>query len=186
MLPESCSIGRIELYRAVEFPSQWELSGSLLDDVSLVDATIFRHEGKFWMFAGGSKSELFLYYADSPLGPWFPHPKNPVVVDVARARPAGQVFSHGSVLIRPGQDCARSYGEAIVLNRIEVLSPTDYSETPIKVLTSNWFPGSGGTHTLNHSERYQTLDARILVPEPQLIVGKLLSWLGNHFPKNKA
>ena len=45
--------GRIELFRAVEFPYRWEFAGSLMENVWAVDATIFEHEGQFWMFAAG-------------------------------------------------------------------------------------------------------------------------------------
>lgn len=192
MLPESRDSGRIELFRAVDFPSRWEFAGCLLKDVWAVDATIFEHEGHFWMFAGGVKkngkinSELFLYYADSPLGPWLPHPSNPVIADASRARPAGQIFTHEGALIRPGQDCSRSYGGAIVLNRIDVLSPTQYEETPFRTLGPEWFPAAIGTHTLNHSEHYQTADARILIPYPKLIAKKLWWSLRDHLLKPKA
>ncbi len=179
MLPESHDSGRIELFRAVDFPLRWEFAGCLLEDVWAVDATIFEHEGRFWMFAGGVKkngkinSELFLYHSDSPLGPWLPHAGNPVVADASRARPAGQVFTHEGLLIRPGQDCSRSYGGAITLSRIDVLSPEEYEETPIRTLGPEWLSGGKGTHTLNHSEHYQAADARILIFQPKLIARKL-------------
>jgi hypothetical protein len=189
MLPESRDSGSIGLYRATEFPFRWEYAGSLMDDVWAVDSTIFEAEGRFWMFAGGVKkdgnvnSELFLYYADSPLGPWHPHPMNPVVADAARARPAGMVFRREGALIRPGQDCSLRYGGAIVLNRIEQLSPESYSETPMKILSPDWFPGGIGTHTLNHSEHYQTVDA---LPRPNLVPRNLWRSLRQRLWKEKV
>jgi transcriptional regulator GlxA family with amidase domain len=36
--------------------------------------------------------ELSLFYAESPLGPWTPHPRNPVKSDVRGSRPAGGLF----------------------------------------------------------------------------------------------
>ncbi len=179
MLPESHDSGCIKLFRAVEFPFRWEFAGNLLENVWAVDATIFEHRGTFWMFAGGVtkngkiNSDLFLYSADTPLGPWRPHPANPVVADVRRARPAGQVFSHEGILIRPGQDCSQSYGGGTTLNRIDVLSPEEYRETPIRSLGPEWFPGSQGLHTLNHSEHYQAIDVRYRIPQPRLIARKL-------------
>src|SRR5207237_9156730 len=87
--------------------------------------TLFEHAGKFWMFAGGVErnglidGELFLFFSDSPFGPWVGHPRNPVVADARRARPAGQVFTLQGQLVRPAHACARRYGRAVVLNRID-------------------------------------------------------------------
>jgi hypothetical protein len=83
-----------------------------------------------------------------------------VVVDARRARPAGQVFTHQGQLVRPGQDCARRYGRAVVLNRIEVLSETEYVEIPFHSMEPDWFPGNIGTHTFNQSKNYQVVDGR--------------------------
>jgi hypothetical protein len=177
----------VALFRAAEFPYKWEEAEHLLEGVWAVDATMFPHEGRYWMFAGGVRkhgrinSELFLFHAQTPLGPWVAHAMNPVVSDVSRARPAGQVFSHQGVLIRPGQDCSSSYGGAIVLNRIEVLTPEEYREVPIKRLGPDWFPGSLGTHTITHSEHFQAVDARRWALRPHLILKKLWWSLRNRF-----
>ncbi|PSH03955.1 MAG: hypothetical protein CXZ00_09050 [Acidobacteria bacterium] len=189
MLPEARDSGNVSLFRAVEFPNRWEFAGNLLENVWAVDSTIFEHEGKFWMFAGGVirngriNGELFLYYADSPLGPWHPHPKNPVVADTSRARPAGTIFSQGGSLIRPGQDCSLRYGRAVVLNRIEEITTETYKETSIRVINPDWFPGIIGTHTISHSEHFQTLDALMLTPQPRLIPKKLWWSLRDHLWK---
>ena len=171
MLPETRDSGRISLFRAVDFPWRWEFDRALIDSVWAVDPTLFEHAGKFWMFAGGVErhglidGELFLFFSDSPFGPWQAHPRNPVVADVRRARPAGQVFAHEGKLIRPGQDCARRYGRAVVLNRIEVLSETEYRESPFLTLEPDWFPGNLGTHTLNQAANYQVVDGRFYSPK---------------------
>jgi hypothetical protein len=166
MLPEARESGRIALFRAVDFPFQWELDRVLIDGVWAVDPTLVRHDHKFWLFAGGVgkhgliDSELFLFFADSPFGPWTPHPMNPIVSDVSRARPAGQIFMHEGCLIRPGQDCSQRYGRAVVMNRIEKLSVTEYRETPMFTLEPDWQPGNLGTHTFNMSKNYQVWDGR--------------------------
>jgi len=171
MLPETRDSGRISLFRAVDFPWRWEFDRVLIDSVWAVDPTLFEHAGKFWMFAGGVErnglidGELFLFFSDSPFGPWVGHPRNPVVADARRARPAGQVFTLQGQLVRPGQDCARRYGRAVVLNRIEVLSETQYRESPFLTLGSDWFPGNIGTHVLNQSANYQVVDGRFYSPK---------------------
>src|SRR5690606_9233249 len=103
------------------------------------DATLLEHAGHWWMFvtlvenSGASTSdELFLFHADHPLSDhWLPHPANPIVSDVRRARPAGPIFMQDGVLYRPAQDGSRTYGGSIRLHQIDELSPTKYLETEI-------------------------------------------------------
>ena len=69
------------------------------------------------------------------------------------ARPAGRPFiDQSGSLIRPSQDCSDSYGRAIVFNRIEVLSETDYRETTIGRLGPDWRRANLGTHTYSRSD----------------------------------
>jgi hypothetical protein len=166
MVPETASAGKIELYRAKTFPSEWMLEKVLMSDVVAFDATIVEYAGKFWLFASmpedGARinDELSLFYSDSPVGDWTPHPMNPVVSDVRRARPAGRIFSKDGSLVRPGQDCSMGYGYAVVFNCIDVLSETDYRETEIGRIDPNWMKGNVGTHSYNFSERYEIIDGR--------------------------
>jgi len=71
MVPESYTNRTVDLYRCEEFPSRWEFCGHLMKDIVALDATLFEHEGKWWMFAGvqdnpGSSlnTELHLFYAE--------------------------------------------------------------------------------------------------------------------------
>ncbi len=163
MLPETGQNCTLELYRATDFPLKWERCAVLMED-EVVDSSIFEYEGRWWMFTsglGGSAfkySELSLFWAESPFGPWHPHPLNPVVCDVRCGRPAGAVFIAGGELIRPGQNCSRGYGYGITLNRIEVLSTTEYREMPVKTIKPNFARNACGVHTLNRSATLELLD----------------------------
>lgn len=59
--------------------------------------------------------ELHVYYADTPLGPWRPHARNPVMVapDRRGARMGGSFARHHGKLIRFGQDCTVTYGHSV-------------------------------------------------------------------------
>lgn len=168
MIPETRMCNRIELYRAVDFPRRWILEKVILDKVTAVDATLLEHDGKFWLFtniaADGANvmDELHLFSADSPLGMWQPHPKNPIVSDVRRARPAGALFWEDGQLLRPAQDCSVRYGRAIVLNRVEELSETEYRETPAQRIGPDWKRGNLCTHTYNRNEDFEVLDGMLL------------------------
>jgi len=164
MLPETKARGSIELYRAGTFPRQWTLEKVIVENVRAVDPTLLEHHGKFWLFAniaaegGDTMDELHLFYAESPLGPWTPHPQNPVVSDVRRARPAGSLFLHNGQLVRPAQDCSLRYGYAMVFNRVEALSETEYREVPFHRIGPEWQRKNLCTHTYNRSDDYEVLD----------------------------
>lgn len=165
MLPETQQNRTVELYRAIDFPWQWKRAAVLLKDVAAADPTIFEYRGKLWLFVAGlggaalNTSELSLFFCDSLFGEWQPHPGNPIVCDVRRARPAGALFTQAGMLIRPGQDCSIRYGRAITLNRVEVLSETDYREVPTATILPNWMPGICATHTVNRGPGIKVLDA---------------------------
>jgi len=175
MIPETRARKTIELYRATEFPRSWELVKIMAKDVLAVDATVFEHSGKFWLFTniavpGGSTfDELHLFFSDSPEGEWTPHPKNPIVSDVRCARPAGALFFEGGKLIRPGQDCSLRYGYALTFNEVEVLSESEYKEKPYCRIEPDWCPGSICTHTYNHTEEYEVLDGMKLRRYPRFL-----------------
>ncbi len=115
MLSETAARRRVELYRASRFPDEWTLERVLLRNVRATDATLLRHEGRWWLFValavegGHAVDELALFSSGSLDGEWKPHPLNPVVSDVRSARPAGRIFSRNGQLIRPAQDCSRVY-----------------------------------------------------------------------------
>jgi hypothetical protein len=169
LLPETGANRTIELYRAVEFPHRWELAHVLMENLHALDPTLLKHRGKFWLFVNPRVEghpdceELDVFFANSPLGPWTPHPKNPVVSDVRRARPAGRLFWANGQLFRPAQDCSVRYGYAVSLNRVDVLSESDYREVPVRRIDPDWLPGNLATHTFNFSEDLEVIDAQLEV-----------------------
>ncbi len=163
MLPETGEAARIELHRAIEFPDEWRLERVLLDGLTAVDATVHIENGLVWLFANviegdEDRGQLWLFSSPSLDGQWRPHPWNPIVTDPGTARPAGRLFRRNGVLIRPSQDCLRGYGRAVVLNRVDVLSPSEYRETPLGRIEPTWLRGMKGTHTYTFNSRYECLD----------------------------
>jgi hypothetical protein len=171
MLPETAERRTVELYRATRFPDEWTLERVLLRDVTATDATLLRHDGRWWLFAGvvvdGNRpiDELCVFSSDSLHGEWEPHPLNPVVSDVRSARPAGRIFARNGHLIRPGQDCSETYGGRLVFNRIDLLSPTEYREEPIGVIEPTVETGNLGTHSYDSDGTYEVLDGFRLRPK---------------------
>ena len=104
------------------------------------DATLFEHGGKWWMLAtvrdhGGPFSDaLHAWSAPDITGPWQPHRHNPLMVDIASARPAGRVVRRNGKLIRPVQDCRDGYGAALGIAEILRLDDDGFAQRVETVL----------------------------------------------------
>lgn len=156
LLPETAANGTLELYRCQRYPLEWTLEAVLMSRVRVVDATLHAQDGRWWLFANladpphaASHEELHLFHADSPLGPWEPHPANPICSDPRRARPAGRLFPWRGRLCRPAQDCGVRYGRAVVICQVEELSTARYAERPVARLEPEALAGANRLHTLN-------------------------------------
>lgn len=174
LLPEAGESREVALWRCIDFPHQWEKAATLLSDVCFTDATLIEHKGLWWLFLTIGElngiclnDELHIYYADNPFGTWTAHAQNPVKSDARNARPAGNLFHRDGVLYRPAQDCGTGYGKAVVLNRIDNLTPEHFAETPIDRINSNWREDNRCTHTLSRSEHYWAIDGLRLIPRWQ-------------------
>ena len=168
MVPETSGNRTVELYRCVEFPHRWELDRVLMDGVRAVDATLAEHGGRWWMFVNIAVDgavydfeDLHLFHAESPLGPWRPHRRNPVKSDVRSARPAGRLFRRGGAWYRPSQDCAKRYGYNIVINKIETWDIDEYAEVEVDRISPDWGQGVVTTHTINGCTGLTVIDGQI-------------------------
>lgn len=168
MVPETERARAVRLYRSVEFPTRWEYVQDLLSDIRAVDSTICEHDGRWYLFtsvseAGGwSCDELFLFVADTPIGPWAPHPMNPIVSDVRSARPGGALFRRDGVLYRPGQNSEKTYGHSLAVLEVTELTPDRYAERLAYRIEPNWLPGIYGCHTITMVDDLMALDCKAL------------------------
>lgn len=169
MIPESYQANCIQVFECTSFPGEWKAGMKLMDNVCAMDTTLFHHNGKWWMFTAITENqgashhdELFLFYADEPLTTeWTPHPMNPIVSDVRRARPAGNIYIENGKIIRPSQDCSRKYGFGFYLNEIITLTQTDYKEKPLVHVRPDWDPKIQRTHTYVHLDGITVIDGLI-------------------------
>jgi hypothetical protein len=166
MIPETAQKGTVEVYRCVDFPLRWRLERVLLDGLRCVDATFHRGTGRWWMFANVAASgsrmfddELHLFHAESLLGDWQPHRRNPVKSDARSARPAGQLYWRNGALCRPAQICAPLYGSGLSINRVLRLTLQDYAERQIERILPSREDGLLGVHTINRAGNLTVIDA---------------------------
>jgi hypothetical protein len=165
MIPETASARRVELYRAKNFPFNWELEKTLMNDVILIDATLLFHERKWWMFGTtqnhpftSTNDQLMLYYSDSLFSQqWTPHPQNPIVTRIEHCRPAGAFFRRDGKLFRPAQNNAsRQYGYAISIMEVLELNTKFYCEKQVHSFLPT--PPLKALHTLNFTSSFTVID----------------------------
>lgn len=153
-VPETYQDGKVSLYQ--RSGQQWTRVRTLLEGKPVVDPTLFKHEGRYWLLftlqndGAWGNQRLYAYYADALDSEWRPHLLNPVKCDIGSARPAGSPFVVAGALYRPSQDCSRTYGGAVVINQIERLSPSEYVETEVaRIEPLQKGPYPDGLHTIN-------------------------------------
>jgi hypothetical protein len=157
MLPEAYRSGGLTLYRAAAFPDRWEPAARLELDAPAIDATPFRHGGRWWLaYAPSSpraarQRHLHLAFADTLTGPWTPHPCNPVRIDASSSRLGGVPVPRDGDLLLPVQDCTRTYGGAVRLLRVVELTPERFHAQagPPILPPDSAAPYVDGLHTLS-------------------------------------
>ncbi|MBW8881293.1 MAG: hypothetical protein JF615_07720 [Asticcacaulis sp.] len=167
MLPEASRSGSLTLYRCTRFPDTWVPAEQLLD-LPAIDATVIRHDGLWWMFYalpgpdGRAMRELHIAWAERLSGPWRQHPANPVRTGFETSRPGGNPFVHGGALYLPMQDCVATYGAAINLLRVDLLTPDAFEAQSVARLTADGLlPGyQDGLHTLSGSDGISFIDVK--------------------------
>ncbi len=136
MIPESYEAAAVRLYEARDFPTKWAFVARLVRD-DLVDPSVFRHAGRWWMLASANargNDKLALYHAEELTGPWERHPASPLIIgDPNIARPAGRVIRVDEKLYRFGQDDHPSYALSVGAFEMTKLTLTEYEERPVKV-----------------------------------------------------
>jgi|WetSurMetagenome_2_1015567.scaffolds.fasta_scaffold46126_2 hypothetical protein len=167
MIPESSERKTIDLYECIVFPDRWQYKMTLMKDVKAVDSTVFYIHGKWWLFtamaeqeAAAPQVELFLFYSTELFtDQWDPHPMNPIVSDVKKARGAGSILLKAERLLRPSQYCSSTYGYGFDLNEIDILSETEYSERTVKSVRPDPAKRIIATHTYANQANLTVVDA---------------------------
>ncbi len=167
LIPETGANRTIEAYKCKKFPDEWEFQGTLMENVSAYDATLFEYNDTWWLFANISEhecastwDELCLFSSDNPLSDdWQPHPMNPIVSDVRVARPAGKIFHKDGRIYRPSQNSSFRYGYALNFSEILELTKTTYKERVVERLEPDWDPSIIGLHTFSASGELAVIDA---------------------------
>ena len=166
MVPETVAAGRVELWRAVDFPHRWELDRVLIPNVRAHDPVLHLTETGAFLLAsvdadgGSSWDALALFSAPDLFGPWQAHPHNPLLVDAGSARAAGPLVHRNGELWRATQDCRAGYGAGMALCRVTRLDHDGFAQEVVARLAPP--PGSEalGAHTLSRLGSLEAIDVR--------------------------
>jgi hypothetical protein len=164
-VPETSQARTAMLYKLENFPDDYRPLKPLISQLACIDPTVFEHDRLWWLFCtdatDGEHTKLLAWYADALNDEFVPHPLNPVKIDVRSARPAGTPFYHEGRLFRPSQDCSRTYGGAVTINEITMLSPTSFQERAISTVEPDPKSGYGfGLHTLSSFGEATLIDSK--------------------------
>lgn len=128
MVPESRQDEAVHLYVAEAFPAGWRRVATLLRG-PFADATLVRHDDRWWMFAERGLDELRLFSSRALDGGWVEHPASPLWPgNRRRTRPGGRVLEEDGRLVRVAQDGWPTYGYALRAFEILEVSDTAYDE----------------------------------------------------------
>jgi hypothetical protein len=172
MLPEGGQGHSLDVYQCAGFPDRWRKRATLMWDLRYADATLFECDAKWWLFVTIKRGlftlsrDLFVFSADTPLTEkWTPHPSNPVVRGLERARPAGRIFEVNGKLYRPSQNCLVRYGYSLRINEIIRLDAQQYQERLVTEVRPDWDEGIRANHHIDWHEGLLVMDAQRLLPQ---------------------
>ena len=146
---ETWNAGSALLWQADDVPKE---VGAVMPGRQAVDPTLWHDGDRWWLFCTfqdeSPNGMLHLFDAPDVQGPWRAHPRNPVQTGLGCSRPAGPLFRMDDVLVRPAQDCSRTYGGAIVLQAVVRMDAEAYEERPLRRLDPSPGPYGAGLHTI--------------------------------------
>lgn len=155
IIPESRKNGNVTCYE-YDFENKSLINERvIIDNLPLLDSTIFKYQGKYWLFAtlGDHQfdhSKLYIYFADSLFGPYKPHIKNPVKHGLNGTRPAGHIITVDGEIYRPTQNCEQYYGKSISINKVKLLTENEFEEEfHFEVTAEEKSEFNSGLHTIN-------------------------------------
>lgn len=184
MIPETTTQKNVQLYRAKNFPDEWELVTELQKGNEFADSTYFRLADQsflllFEQYCGnGSITRLSVQDAEEVEKGMIKAYLSAQFDFSAESRGAGNVFLHNGKIIRPAQICQPDYGYG--LNFMEVcLDNRTYDESLIcsvspEKLTFDFTKPILGIHTYALGQRYEIIDVKFNDPKLKHQIKRIL------------
>lgn len=189
IFPEAGRSGKLSCY---EYDPLNESINFLQDivDLPLCDSSILKQNGKYWIFGTLSEIDadtkritdykLYVFFSDRLLGPYVPHPGNPIKSGLNGTRQAGNFIEVDGIIYRPTQNCERLYGESITINKVTELNELNVVEEPYMTICINkknrYNYGMHTIHTINVMNDIVVVDGKRWTFSPLI---QLKSYLRN-------
>jgi hypothetical protein len=168
-MPECSENNRLEIYKCIKFPDQWELYTTAFEGENVVDAFFYSDKSNTkWLFVNKQEgydfpeySELYIYKVhSSDLKDLEPHKNNPVIINSQVSRNAGPIFEYENEMYRPSQaNIDGVYGRALNVNKIEKLSIDAFEEKTVVTAYPDFKKGLISMHHLHQSNGIFVIDA---------------------------
>ena len=169
LIPETSENNRLEIYKCVDFPFNWELHSTVFEGEKIIDASVYICKNKNkWLFLNKSaginapdNSDLYIYKVNSPdFKELEPHKNNPVIINSKVARNGGGIFEYKNETYRPSQaNIDGIYGRGLNINKIKKLTINEYVEETIITTQPNFDKGLISMHHLHQSNDIFVIDA---------------------------
>jgi hypothetical protein len=193
VFPESKKSGKVICYEYDKENESLEFRKEILT-LSLVDSSILKYDNKYWLFGTQNENEknykLFLFFSENLMGPYKPHPCNPVKSGLDGTRSAGDFIEVDGSIYRPSQNCTYDYGESMTVNKITLLNETAFAEEPymdIRINKKNKCNNGMHTiHTINVINDNVVVDGMHWTFSPVSQFKKLAGSLFNSHPKKTS
>lgn len=156
--PENGASGKLNIYEYDEFNHRLVNPVCILDE-AVADATIVQRDNVYYLTATrfpDTQKKLYLYKADSFLGPYKQVLEKPVIEELSHSRNGGNYFTAYGCDYRPSQDCSIRYGGALSIMHVNSLC--NYQESVafgIKPIIGRY---ELGIHTLNFEQGLAVID----------------------------
>lgn len=136
MLPETAEANGVILYKARNFPFEWEVELELFKGRYL-DPSIVNFNDKWWIFAGTGEGNFHLFYSDHLEGPWIEHHQSPLISNNMRiSRPGGRLIVSDGYVYRYTQADYPHYGDSVRLFKVNKLTEHEYDEEEVSLILS--------------------------------------------------
>ncbi|WP_422798269.1 glucosamine inositolphosphorylceramide transferase family protein [Sphingobacterium sp. HJSM2_6] len=161
-IPETSNAKEVGLYN-VDFSKPCLLIKNkvLLSGKEYVDSSIIFYNDKYWLFSSISENynQLYIFYSSSIDGDYQEHKLNPITVEREACRGAGSLFIVDDFIYRPTQNPTKCYGGSIQINKIVVLTETEYKTDPVfEILPDKYY--DRGIHHISFSNDTIVVDGK--------------------------